>query len=70
MRAEDEARAVQEVAERLVARFANLPSEIVVSAVDEIYSQFARSRIRDYIPVLVEHAAMDRLMAHSDRIQA
>jgi hypothetical protein len=63
-------RAVDGVAERLCARFANLPSEIVVSIVKDIYSEFAGSRIRDYIPVLVEHAARDRLMADGERVQA
>jgi len=67
MRLEDEVRAVDGVAERLSARFANLPSEIVVSIVKGIYSEFADSRIRDYIPVLVEHAARDRLMADGER---
>lgn len=58
MRREDEVRAVDGVAERLCARFANLPSEIVVSIVKDIYFVVAS-------PVRAAHRrAQNRPLAH------
>ena len=58
---EDEDRAVAEVAERLLKRFPLEPPDVVKATVAEFHQQYDGCRIRDYIPVLVEREARDRL---------
>lgn len=58
---EDEDRAVAEVAERLLKHFPLEAPDVVKATVAEFHQQYDGSRIRDYIPVLVEREARDRL---------
>jgi anti-anti-sigma factor len=58
---EDEDRAVAEVADRLQKRFPLHSPDVVRETVAEFHHQYDGSRIRDYIPVLVEREARDRL---------
>ena len=58
---EDEDRAVAEVAERLLKRFPLEQPDVVKATVAEFHQRYEGSRIRDYIPVLVEREARDRL---------
>ena len=56
----DERQAVEQVTERLSARFPNLPAALVRSTVRDEHARL-KGRVRDYVPVLVERAARQRL---------
>ncbi|MGO4596025.1 three-helix bundle dimerization domain-containing protein [Terrabacter sp. 2RAF25] len=56
----DELRALADVQARLEERFPDLDSEVVEAAVRVSHSQLT-GHVRDFVPVLVEHAARDRL---------
>lgn len=62
----EELRAIGQVVERLAARFPALPHELVEQAVHAEYVALDGGRIREYVPVLVEHAAKERLRKHGD----
>lgn len=49
--------------DRLVERFPTATADEIRSLVEEERSLLERSRVRDYIPVLIEHAVRDRLRA-------
>ncbi len=59
----EEAKAVAEVAERLLRRFPHLPKQTVDDLVDQVHAQFEGRPIRDFVPVLVENIARSRLSA-------
>jgi len=63
MRPNDELQAVDQVVGRLCARFAMLATEDVVDVVRDCHSRLAGNPVRDFVPLLVEHAARDRLRA-------
>ena len=56
-----EAREVQKVIDRLTGRFPDTSPIEISAVVHEEHDKLAESRIRDFIPVLVEHEARDRL---------
>lgn len=56
----DELKALADVQARLQERFPELDSEVVEAAVRLSHSRLT-GRVRDFVPVLVEHAARDRL---------
>jgi hypothetical protein len=56
----DEVAALDEVRERLSERFPDLEPDVVEAAVRVAHSQLT-GPIRDFVPVLVEHIARDRL---------
>jgi len=56
----DEGQAVEQITVRLTARFPNLPTALVRSTVRDEHAKL-HGRIRDYVPVLVERAARQRL---------
>lgn len=58
---DDESKAVDEVIERLAERFPHVPRPSIEQAVREEHQALDGGRIRDYVPVLVEHAAKARL---------
>lgn len=60
---EHEDAAVQHVVDRLAAQFDALPAEVVETTVHEVHHTLDDARVRDYVPVLVEHDAKDRLRA-------
>ena len=60
MDAHDEVAALDEVQERLSQRFPELEPDVVEAAVRVAHSQLT-GPIRDFVPVLVEHIARDRL---------
>lgn len=62
MRHQNETVAIRDVQMRLTARFPDLEVEVVEAAVRVAYTDL-QGPIRDYVPVLVEHAARDRLQA-------
>jgi hypothetical protein len=53
----DEARAVEQVYERLTARFPDVALATVRLEVEQTHGRFDRCPVRRYVPVLVERAA-------------
>ena len=51
--------------DRLRRRFPDVPQERRTATVDGLYHRFDGSRIRTYVPVLVEHEAREALAAGS-----
>ncbi|WP_421740510.1 three-helix bundle dimerization domain-containing protein [Cellulomonas sp.] len=60
---QDEGRAIDEVVERLAARFPDIPSTTVREVVEAQLAQFTGSSVRDFVPVLVEHESLELLRA-------
>ena len=58
---DDEARAIDLLIERLLARFGHTPPETVRAIVHASYAEFKGKPIRDFVPVLVERDAVQRL---------
>ncbi len=58
---EHEARALEEVVERLVDRFPDVPEVRVRETVRAASEEFANRPIRDFVPVFVERSARDAL---------
>ncbi len=58
---EKETHDVEKVVERLTGRFPDTSPIEIATIVHEEHDKLAASRIRDFIPVLVEHEARDRL---------
>jgi hypothetical protein len=57
-----EAKEIDEVCQRLAVRFPQLGAEVIEGAVRLAHSELTGG-IRDFVPVLVEHNARDRLAA-------
>lgn len=57
-----ETQALADVVDRLALRFPVEPRSVIEEVVAHEYSLFAESRVRDYIPILVERAAKLRLV--------
>ena len=58
---EHEARALEEVVQRLVARFPDVAEDRVRDIVRAAHQEFANRPIRDFVPVFVERAARTEL---------
>lgn len=56
-----EARAMEEVVQRLVARFPDVPEQQVRQIVIAAHQEFTNRPVRDYVPVFVERTAKDEL---------
>ncbi len=56
MRSRTEVSAMTDLVERLTGRFPELTRDEIERAVHGRYEQFEESRIRDFVPVLVERA--------------
>lgn len=65
MNANEELRAIEALAQRLVERFPDVPAQTVSDIVVDVYARFADARFRDFVPVLVEHDAVNRLRPHA-----
>lgn len=57
----DEAQAIAEVVDRLAERFPTLDRAHVEGVVNEEWHSLDAGRVRDFVPVLVEHDARERL---------
>lgn len=57
----DEDREVEDIIERLSARFPSLSTATVTEAVTAARSSFERAKVRDFVPVLIEREARARL---------
>ncbi|MFC8242139.1 three-helix bundle dimerization domain-containing protein [Streptomyces chartreusis] len=62
-----EQRARQDVQERLIHRFPDLPRETLATAAAEAFASFADARVRHYVPVLAFRRAVGQL---SERLAA
>ena len=58
---DDEVKALGVVVDRLAERFPNLSRSSIEEAVREEHQALDGGRVRDFVPVLVEHAAKARL---------
>ncbi|MDN4643346.1 three-helix bundle dimerization domain-containing protein [Arthrobacter sp. PsM3] len=61
MNTDEELRAVGNVVDRLAERFPDISRSSIEEAVREEHRALEGGRVRDYVPVLVEHAARARL---------
>lgn len=52
---------LDEVETRLVEKFPQLPASRVSAAIGEAHAHFARSPIRDFLPLLIERRVTDEL---------
>jgi hypothetical protein len=57
----EELRALGDVVDRLAAKFPALPRERIEDVVQQEHRLLDSGRVRAFVPVLVEHAARDRL---------
>ena len=55
MNEKDEAKAISQLIERLVMRFPQVPATAVEETVSAAHGAFAQARVRDFVPLLVEH---------------
>lgn len=62
-----EQEALDEVCMRLSDRYASRGSAEVASVVHDVAEEFSEARVRDFVPVLVEHLAKDRLETSSSQ---
>jgi hypothetical protein len=58
----DESKALEQVCERLGARFPTVPLATVQATVQELHAKLV-GPVRNYVPILVERAATDGLSA-------
>lgn len=56
---------IKAVATRLATVFGGVPITDVTEVVEHAYRHFDGSKVRTYVPLLVEHAARDELTAAS-----
>jgi hypothetical protein len=61
MSEEEEARAISQLIVRLVLRFPQLPARLVEEMVSSAHQSFAGARVRNFIPLLVEHDVLIQL---------
>lgn len=57
----DERALIDEVVRRLAEKHGQLSSQRVATVVQQVYAQFAASRVRGYVPLLVERRADEQL---------
>ena len=61
---------ISEVQARLVAKFAQLSPDHVARAVAEAHARFEHSRVRDFVPLLVERRAGDDLFKQTQVVSS
>ena len=64
---EEEIRALDQLADRLRARFPDAPSDGIKQMVSDVHHQYDGSPIRDFIPVLVEREVVEHFRAPAQR---
>jgi hypothetical protein len=57
----EEVRALTGVVDRLTEKFPEVPSVVIEEIVQQQHRELDAGRVRDFVPVLVEHAARERL---------
>ena len=58
---QEEQALIDAVERRLVQKYAALPPDDVAAVVQQAYTQFQQSTVRDFIPLLVERRASEEL---------
>ena len=66
----EEARAVDEVIDRLVGRFPDLSRDRIASVVETAHLELEGNPVRDFVPVLVERTAKQRLKQEARAVPA
>lgn len=66
MTSQEECRAIAELIERLAMRFPQLPAEIVDEVVRLAHGRYVSARIRNFVPLLVEHDVVGELRVRAD----
>jgi hypothetical protein len=66
---QSEQRALDEAVGRLSERFPSVDRDTVAKIVQEEYASLSGAKVRDYIPVLAENAATDRLRKVAKMVQ-
>lgn len=61
MSRDDEKKQIESVVERLSERFADSPRTRIERIVDELTDKYEDSKVRDYVPVLIEREAKQKL---------
>ena len=59
-----EAALIDEVRQRLFRKFGDVPHDRISSAVNQAHDRFAHSKVRDFVPLLVERRVSDQLSSH------
>ena len=57
-----EAASINEVRERLAGKFSHVPEDQISTTVAHAHARFEHSRVRDFIPLLVERRARAELV--------
>ena len=65
----DDDQNLEHVVDRLGARFPSLPAEHVRDVVEAERHRLENGSVRDFIPVLIEHAAMEQLRKEADPVR-
>jgi len=63
---DDDGDTTADVIERLAARFPTLPRDHIVEVVHQEHDRMDGARVRDFIPLLVEHEATERLRLEAE----
>jgi hypothetical protein len=58
---QEERAQIDAVQRRLAQKYAELPHDHVVAVVQHAYAQFSHSRLRNFVPLLVERRAEEEL---------
>ncbi|WP_221041764.1 three-helix bundle dimerization domain-containing protein [Mycobacterium senriense] len=58
---QEERAQIDAVERRLVQKYAELPHDHVAAVVQHVYAGFNKSKLRDYVPLLVERRAREEL---------
>lgn len=66
---QSEQRALAEAIARLSERFPSVDRDTIATIVREEYGSLSGARVRDYVPVLAENAATDRLRKIAKMVQ-
>jgi len=61
MATNDEAKALEQVAERLRARLPHIDHDTIQEIVDAAYHEFDGAPIRDFVAILVERTALEKV---------
>lgn len=67
MRQDDELKQIAKVSERLATGHPELDRQSIESAVREAHQGYVGSRVRDFVPLLVERDAVERLSLRDAR---
>jgi hypothetical protein len=62
--------AVDQVADRLIARNPSVNPAYIEQLVDEQYEHLLSARLRDYLPLLVEHQVKEKLRREREKREA